>query len=309
MLSFEKKLVRINELRDKIINKRIVIFGGGHEGKVLKTCLDILSLEVDYFVDNFCYGKGKSLLSKDVYAPNKLNDEKNKDIAILVSSYRTNDISKQLTMMGFKNEKDFFIMKEDREQIKEKIHKLIKGVPVGKYTYGYEEKCIKGVVESIGSFCSINETSIAVANHPLDYITTHPLLYVSEQEIMGSERVPGILNEESIKACRNKTRENYGKVKIENDVWIGANSILFRGITINNSAVVAAGAVVTEDVPSYAIVAGVPAKILRYRFNEEDVKILNEIKWWDWSDERIIENSKYFYNPKVFIEKFREKTF
>ncbi len=70
------------------------------------------------------------------------------------------------------------------------------------------------------------------------------------------------------------------RVKIGNDVWIGANAIVFDGISIGDGAVIAAGAVVTKDVPSYAIVGGVPGKILRMRFDDERIKQLQAWQWW-----------------------------
>lgn len=72
---------------------------------------------------------------------------------------------------------------------------------------------------------------------------------------------------------------------IGSDVWIGANAVILRGVTVGNGAVIAAGAVVNKDVPSYAIVGGVPAKIIKFRFNDEIIKKLKESKWYDETDE------------------------
>jgi serine acetyltransferase len=77
-----------------------------------------------------------------------------------------------------------------------------------------------------------------------------------------------------------------------------------RGAKIGNGAVIGAGAVVTKDVPDYAIVGGVPAKIIRYRFEPEEIEALNRIKWWDWPDKKIKENIELMHNPKKFIKKF-----
>lgn len=77
------------------------------------------------------------------------------------------------------------------------------------------------------------------------------------------------------------------KLTIGNDVWIGMNAFIFSGITIGDGAVVAAGAVVTENVPSYAIVGGNPAKIIRYRFDQETIQKLIGIAWWNWPEEKI----------------------
>jgi len=98
-------------------------------------------------------------------------------------------------------------------------------------------------------------------------------------------------------------KDNY--VIIGNDVVIGANAIILPGVKIGDGAIIGAGAVVTHDIPAYAVVAGVPAKIIRYRYTSEKIEKLLKIAWWNWSDEKIRENMDYFYG-KVddFIEKF-----
>lgn len=76
-------------------------------------------------------------------------------------------------------------------------------------------------------------------------------------------------------------------VIIANDVWIGTEAMILSGVRIGNGAVVGARAVVTKDVPPYAVVAGVPAKVVRYRFSPEEIEKLERIAWWDWNDEEI----------------------
>ena len=75
--------------------------------------------------------------------------------------------------------------------------------------------------------------------------------------------------------------EEYETVTIGHDVWIGTRAIVLDGITVGNGAVIAANSVVTKDVPPYAIVAGVPAKIIKYRFNDDKINKLNDSKWWE----------------------------
>jgi len=92
---------------------------------------------------------------------------------------------------------------------------------------------------------------------------------------------------------------------IGNDVTIGANAIILPGVKISDGVIIGAGAVVTHDVPPYAIVAGIPARILRYRYKPEQIKKLLKIAWWNWSDEKIVQNMDYFYGKiDDFINKF-----
>lgn len=83
---------------------------------------------------------------------------------------------------------------------------------------------------------------------------------------------------------------NKDKLKIGNDVWIGYEAVILSGVTIGDGAIIGTRAVVTKDVPSYTIVGGVPAKPIRKRFDEETIQKLEEIRWWDWEEERIKKN-------------------
>lgn len=87
-----------------------------------------------------------------------------------------------------------------------------------------------------------------------------------------------------------------GGIILKNDVWIGTHSVILTGVTIENGAVVAANSVVTKDVPAYAIVAGSPAKVIGYRFDPSLIKQLEELAWWDWTEEKIAKNKAFFQN-------------
>ena len=98
------------------------------------------------------------------------------------------------------------------------------------------------------------------------------------------------------------------QIIIGNDVTIGANVTIMGGVTIGNGAVVGANSLVTKDIPPYAIVGGNPAKIIKYRFEDEIIEKLNEIKWWNWSEEKIKENMDCILGDvKLFVEKFHQK--
>lgn len=152
------------------------------------------------------------------------------------------------------------------------------------------------VVEStIGKYCSIAQgCRIGLYNHYLDSVTTHPFINHKAYGFINEDYFPN----ENIQSTRDT-------VVIKNDVYIGTNVVILRGVTIGDGAVVGAGAIVTKDVPPYAIVVGNPARVMRYRFNEEQIQQLLKIKWWNWSKEQIETNIKYFYNMDDFLNRFK----
>jgi virginiamycin A acetyltransferase len=90
-----------------------------------------------------------------------------------------------------------------------------------------------------------------------------------------------------------------GDIVIDNDVWIGYEAVIMAGVHIGNGAIIAARAVVTKDVPPYTIVGGVPARPIRKRFDEEVIRKLETLKWWDWSAEKIRRCLPYIVNGDI----------
>ena len=130
----------------------------------------------------------------------------------------------------------------------------------------------------VGNFCSIARgTSIQEYGHDASNITTYFIKFRVFEEKFGKETV------------------SKGPVIIGNDVWIGAQCVILSGVKIGDGAVVAANSVVTKDVPPYSIVAGSPAKVIRYRFSEDIISRLLEMKWWDWDIEKVKKNKHLFY--------------
>ena len=149
--------------------------------------------------------------------------------------------------------------------------KLHKNITMGEYSYGYPI-VLFGQREKtflrIGKFCSLTPYKVTFflgGNHRTEWISTYPFtsFFRKYSCIKGHP-------------CSN------GNITIGNDVWIGRDSAIMSGINIGDGAVVGANALVTKDVPPYAIVGGNPAKIIRYRFPSETIELLLRIKWWDW---------------------------
>lgn len=101
-------------------------------------------------------------------------------------------------------------------------------------------------------------------------------------------------------------KHNY--VIVGNDVWVGANTVILPGVKIGDGAIVGAGSIVTHDIPPYAVAAGAPAKVIRYRYSKDQRAKLLEIAWWNWPDKVVAANQDYFYKDiDIFIDKFMPK--
>jgi acetyltransferase-like isoleucine patch superfamily enzyme len=159
-------------------------------------------------------------------------------------------------------------------------------IEMGDYTYighnTFIDKC-----KSIGKFCSISfEVKIGLINHAQDHIGTNPYFYRKSKGW----------------ALQDTFDENSkGQVEIGNDVLISANVVILEGVKIGHGAIIAAGAVVHKDVPPYAIVGGVPAKILKYRFSEEIIAKLVASEWWNLPTEKLKANAVNFPFPEKFL--------
>jgi acetyltransferase-like isoleucine patch superfamily enzyme len=155
------------------------------------------------------------------------------------------------------------------------------GLYVGKRT-------IISFCKTIGKYTSISyDVKIGVVPHPLNFISTSPLLYAKRRGWVNQD----LYNE----------KEN-GYVEIGNDVLISANVTILAGVKIGDGAVVGANSFINKDVPPYAIVAGIPGKILRYRFPEETIKLLSQIKWWNLSKQELLHKAEKFNDVEAFIK-------
>jgi len=150
----------------------------------------------------------------------------------------------------------------------------------------------------IGKFCSLGpNVQIGLGIHPTHQISTYPGFYADRAT---GDKAPGFVS-----IGKDASIIQQLETKIGNDVWIGHGAIILGGVTINNGAIIAAGAVVTKDVPPFAIVGGIPATIIRKRLNDQQIDFLEQFKWWDKGLGFCRRNADLFLDPEKFIQTFK----
>ena len=178
------------------------------------------------------------------------------------------------------------------------------GAKIGRQTYfgeGFLDGCENGYVKSIGHFTSINGSAIIANDHHQN------MMFVSDE-------LPRFFSNENKAKYRDKYPAdpkrpydtNQRLLTIGSDVWIGANAFInaSKVTSIGDGAIIGSGAVVLENVPPYAIVVGVPAKIKRYRYSPEMIELLLRIKWWDWPVDKLNEHADALMSPELFMKRF-----
>lgn len=167
----------------------------------------------------------------------------------------------------------------------------LRKVSIGDYSYTARNTYIANT--EIGKFCSIGPNFCSgLGIHPTTGLSTSPMFYSTEKQ-------NGVTLTEQNKIHESKP------IVIGNDVFIGANVTVLDGISIGNGAVIGAGAVVSENIPPYAIAVGVPAKVIKYRFESKQIDELQKIEWWNFNDEKLKEVEKMFFDVDSFIKNYK----
>ena len=195
--------------------------------------------------------------------------------------------------ISYKNISFFAIWDRDSKFTKDsEIRRFakLKNTIVGKYSR-VNPDC-KFANTTIGNFTAIGRnTTIGLGRHPMNHISTQNIFYKKNN-----------MNNRWVKPINSTVLP----ITIGNDVWIGVEALILDGVNVGNGAVIGARSVVTKDVPPYAIVVGSPAKIVKYRFNEEIIKRLQEIKWWDFTDEELDKYIEIFRKEEITLDLLNE---
>jgi aminocyclitol acetyltransferase len=267
-----------------------VIWGIDETSKRFNLVLKTKNIEIPFFVSDMhkdnpkCAGKPVVPFSELDSAKHFVFCNSNKDFIV-----------KRLLDKNFTDNDYAYIGKNHL-----KYDYLYRGVPIGKWSFGLGvlNNCIGKTskfdcIESIGRYGSCNGKAYMNIDHKQLLSINHEFNYEVTKSCSPASGPKDFLLMEN-------------KIKIGHDVWIGANTFInaSKVKSIGNGAIIAAGAVVLDDVPPYAIVGGVKAKVLKYRFSPRQIEILERVNWYDWDDEKINENKECFLDYNLFFEKF-----
>ena len=289
---------------NELVNGReIVVYGTGENAYSAVKQINTEGGEVSFFISRD-WQKKPVFMDKSVYGKEVL--DKSKHYVIIGSFWFMKQISNELIHLGFEENADFTLSFSINMRFRDWREN---GVPIGKCSYfppSWKEVMVdadyggvfvrEDYISSIGRFTSINKTAIIHGDHSMKMLTT-------------SDAFLPLLTGNKIDSLNKRYKEslaNYNRIKIGNDVWIGANVFInaSKVRTIGDGAIIGAGAVVLEDVPPYSVFLGVPGKVKKYRYTPEQIECLLRVKWWDWSEEEINENAELLYNPEMFFERF-----
>lgn len=294
-------LDRIRNMIEKCIESglKIIIYPFGNIGMQVKNMLNTAyGIQEEYIVDDKLCKYNPNIRGTKLF--DSINTSEYGVLLSVINSSIYHELSEKIN--GYFLSENIFSLGL-RWWEKEVCHTRI-----GKYSSG-PICCNHQFIESIGAFCSFAEGVCVHGNHAMEYITTHPMLYKGSPNNLLESHLPYDEYSEAAWYIKGVNPigeiKNAKRIKIGNDVWLGRNVIIVNYSNIGNGVIAGAGSVITHDIPDYAVVAGVPARIIRYRYSQEQIEALNRIKWWEWSDDEIRERFNDLYLPvDTFIQKY-----
>jgi len=190
----------------------------------------------------------------------------------------------------------FFALVDNRSSISNKatVKMQVKVYHSNIDDYSYVASKTELICADIGKFCSIaSKCYIGLGNHSMNYISTSPIFTSTE-------------NGTGYSWTESNTFQSFQRVSIGNDVWIGIEVIIMGGIKIGNGVIIGAGSIVTKDIPDYAIAVGIPAKIIKYRFDRPLIDKLLAIKWWNLPEGSLRNNLKLFQTENITLNDLKK---
>ncbi|MFS1511138.1 CatB-related O-acetyltransferase [Chengkuizengella sp. SCS-71B] len=158
-------------------------------------------------------------------------------------------------------------------------------VKIGKYSYINPGTIVASGI--LGNYCSVGyNCQIGMFEHPVHHMSTSPHIYHKDRSLLNIHTWDEITNPPII----------------GNDVWIGSNVLVLQGVNIGNGAIIAGGSVVTKNVRPYSVVAGVPAKFIKKRFDEKYIDFLENLKWWDLTTKELTQYKLYFEAKDKWVD-------
>lgn len=269
--------------------KKVVLFGASVDGvEFLARLMPFVWLEqavVLGFIDNDSTLWGKRVMGYPVDNPAHIR-RYDFDMVIITPIFHQM-MREQLIKLKVPESKIRTVYSMPYMDTKER--RMMNNVKIGRHSYFKGHSVVRNC--RIGNFvCMGDYVTIGLGSHDINNVTAYPLFN-------------RFMHDFKDKRFSKKT----GETIIGNDVYLGEGCVISQGVNIGHGVIVAARAVVTKDIPSYSVVGGVPAKIIKYRFGKDVIKKLLEIAWWDWDDETIRENINFFYGPmNDFIKKSSE---
>jgi len=204
-----------------------------------------------------------------------------------LKGFLKNFTNKRISKLALIDDKSIF-------QKTTKIYHQVKIVQSSIDSYTYVAPKTQVVYATIGKYCSIGpECLIGLPKHSLNNISTSPIFSAKNNAV-------------KYQWIQQNTFNEFEQVRIGSDVWIGSRAIIMGGVKIGHGAAIGAGSIVTKDIPDYAIAVGVPARIIKYRFEEPIIKKLLEIEWWNMPVQLLKGNIQIFSKSKIRMDDLEE---